>query len=91
MHDYMHEEPPWPQLGPVLDTPGRGRDVAVEVDCELDCQTLDLLHLCYAEAGGVQPRSKVVQLSLIEKILASSLAVRLVLQRGACLYAGAQL
>ena len=63
-------------MHPVLNTPGRGRGVAVKVDCDLDRQALSLLHICDAEAGGVQPRSKVVELPLVWEILASSLAVR---------------
>lgn len=79
------------QLRLVLDTPGCGRGIAVKVDRELDCQALDLLHLGHAEAGGVQPRTEVEQLPLVEKLLDSSRAVRLALQRYARLRAGAPL
>lgn len=51
MHDELHEA--IGKLRPVLSTPWRGRDVAVKVNHELDCQALSLLHARYAEAGGV--------------------------------------
>ena len=89
MHDELHEA--IGKMRPVLSTPGRGRDIAVKINCELDCQALSLLHIRYAEAGGVQPRGKVIKLSLVWKKLARSVAVRRMLQRRACLFTCAHL
>ena len=75
----------------MLSTPWRGRGVAVKVDRELDCQALDLLHIRYAEAGGVQPCGKVMKLSLVGEVLASILAKRRMLQRRASLCTGSRL
>ena len=89
MHNELHEA--IGKIRPELSTPWRGRGVAVKVDCELDCQALSLLHIRYAEAGGIQPRGKVMKQPLVGDVLAGILAKRRTLQRRACLCTGTHL